>query len=90
VIAKDNFGAERESDQIRYFMVTGIPYSGDLNRDGTIDVGDAVFLINYVYASGPAPDPQEAGDCNCDHVVDIGDVVYLINCLFKDGPPPGC
>jgi hypothetical protein len=89
VIAKDNFGAERESDQIHYFMVTGI-HLGDFNGDGSVEIGDVVFCINYLYTSGPAPHPLEVGDCNCDDVVDVGDVVYLINYLFKGGPPPGC
>lgn len=29
---------------------------GDVNGDGTANVGDAVFLINYVFKGGPAPD----------------------------------
>lgn len=92
VKAKDNRGAETWSNQIRYFMVTGIHALpiGDLNGDGSIDIGDVVFSINYLYKSGPAPDPLEIGDCNCDQVVDLGDVVYLINYLFKDGPLPSC
>jgi hypothetical protein len=86
VKAKDIFGVERWSNQIRYFMVTGIHYSGDLNGDESIDIDDVVFLLNYLYTSGPAP--LEAGDCNCDGVVDGGDVVYLINYLFIGGPSP--
>jgi hypothetical protein len=67
-----------------------VPVSyGDCNNDGTIDIGDVVFLVNYLYKNGSAPDPQQAGDCNCDATVDVGDVVYLINYLFKQGPPPG-
>jgi len=62
---------------------------GDCNNDGTIDVGDVVYLVNYLYKNGSAPDPQQAGDCNCDATVDLGDVVYLINYLFKQGSPPG-
>jgi hypothetical protein len=85
VKAKDDWGAERWSNQIRYFKVAGIPY-GDINGDGTIDVGDVVFLINYLYTSGPAPDPLELGDVNCDDAVNIADVVYLINYLFIGGP----
>jgi hypothetical protein len=89
VKAKDNWGAERWSDQIRYFMVTGI-HAGDFNKDESIDVGDVVFLINYLYTSGPAPDPLELGDVNCDEGVNIGDVIFLINYLFQNGPPPSC
>ncbi len=61
---------------------------GDVNCDGSIDVGDVVHLINCLFISGPCPIPPELGDVNCDGVVDIGDVVYLINYLFFGGPPP--
>ncbi len=62
---------------------------GDCNGDGTVDIGDVVYLINYLYKNGSAPDPVEAGDVNSDQTVDLGDVVHLINYLFKGGPPPG-
>jgi hypothetical protein len=61
---------------------------GDVNRDGTIDIGDAVFVLNYLFKSGPAPIPLEVADCNCDQIVDLGDAVYLLNYLFRGGPPP--
>ncbi|MCK4225038.1 MAG: hypothetical protein KAX39_07640 [candidate division Zixibacteria bacterium] len=63
---------------------------GDANGDEVIDLGDVVYLINYLYKGGPAPDPLEMGDNNCDEVVDLGDLVYLINYLFKNGPLPCC
>ncbi|MGB7063090.1 MAG: S8 family serine peptidase [Candidatus Zixiibacteriota bacterium] len=62
--------------------------AGDANGDGTIDIGDVVYLINYLYKGGPAPEPLDAGDANSDGVIDIGDVVYLINYLYKGGPSP--
>ncbi len=68
------------------------PARGDVNADKVIDVGDVVYLINYLYKGGPAPTctPITAcGDINSDSLVDIGDVVYLINYLYKGGPPPG-
>jgi hypothetical protein len=69
----------------------GIPEftCGDCNGDGIVDIGDVVYLINYLYKSGSAPDPVEAGDVNSDQTVDLGDVVHLINYLFKGGPSPG-
>ena len=63
---------------------------GDANGDWTINVGDPVFLITYIFKNGAAPDPMEAGDANCDGGIDVGDVVYLVNYIFKNGPPPGC
>jgi hypothetical protein len=61
---------------------------GDVNQTGMIDIGDVVFLINYLYRAGSRPIPLESGDCNCDGGSDVGDVVYLINYLFKNGLPP--
>ena len=61
---------------------------GDPNRDREITVADAVYLINYMFNNGPAPDPLEAGNVNCDGEVGLSDVIYRINYLFKDGPPP--
>jgi parallel beta-helix repeat protein len=61
---------------------------GDSNGDGTVEVGDIVFSIKYLYKSGSNPKPLVGGDVNCDGNVDVGDIVYLINYLFKAGPPP--
>jgi hypothetical protein len=61
---------------------------GDCNRDANIDVGDVIYLINYLYKTGPVPNPLISGDVNQDGEVNVGDVVYLINYLFKEGPPP--
>jgi hypothetical protein len=63
---------------------------GDATADGVIDIGDVVYLINYLFRNGSVPCPFEAGDANCDGVVVIGDVVYLINYLFRGGPLPVC
>jgi PKD repeat protein len=63
---------------------------GDANGDGSIDLADAVYLVNYLFIGGPAPDPLDAGDANCDGEVDIADAVYLVNYLFIGGPPPDC
>lgn len=61
---------------------------GDANGDDGVNVGDAVYLINYTFKGGPAPESMNAGDPNCDASVDIGDAVYLINFAFKGGPDP--
>lgn len=63
---------------------------GDANSDGSVNVADAVFIINYVFKGGPAPDPLENGDANCDGDVNVADGVYIINYVFKGGPEPGC
>lgn len=62
--------------------------NGDANRDGSVNIGDAVFLVNYVFNNGPTPLPEDIGNVNCDNNCDAGDVVYLINHIFKNGPEP--
>lgn len=62
--------------------------SGDADGNGAVNVSDAVFLINYIFAFGPAPMPLAAGDPNCDGNCNISDVVYIINYIFLGGPAP--
>jgi hypothetical protein len=66
------------------------PELGDVNANGTIDAGDVVRLLNYLYRGDPNPIPVPVGDVNCDGIVDGGDVVFLINYLFRGGPEPSC
>jgi hypothetical protein len=63
---------------------------GDANGDGSINVGDAVYLISFVFKGGPAPVPYAtcSGDANCDCAANVGDAVYIIAYVFKGGPPP--
>jgi hypothetical protein len=61
---------------------------GDANLDEVIDIGDVVYIINYVFYNGSfsvAP-----VDVNSDGVEDIGDIVYLINYVFYGGTEPSC
>lgn len=63
---------------------------GDANGDGSISIGDAVYIINYVFKGGLPPIPMENGDANCDDSVNIGDAIYLVNYVFRGGPAPCC
>lgn len=61
---------------------------GDANDDNEVNVGDAVFLINYTFKGGPAPQALCNGDANSDCTINIGDAVYIVNYAFKGGPSP--
>ncbi len=79
-------------DDIQLTAFENAVVCGDIDRNGEIDLGDILYLINYSYKNGPPPQcvPITAcGDVNVDGVVDVGDVLYLINYLYKNGPPPG-
>jgi hypothetical protein len=84
--------ANANSDNVSILInLVVLPFiRGDANGDGVINAADVVYLINYLYISGPAPNPLQAGDVNSDGVINASDVVYLINYLFISGPPPGC
>ncbi len=62
---------------------------GDANADGTVNVSDAVRVINYVFAGGLPPDPLACGDANSDGTVNVSDAVRVINYVFAGGLPPG-
>jgi len=64
--------------------------AGDAGNDGAVNVGDAVYLINYIFKGGPAPACLAEGDAQGDCQVNVGDAVYLINYVFKGGDPPIC
>jgi hypothetical protein len=61
---------------------------GDTNGDGTVNISDGVFLINFIFAGGPPPQPLAAGDINCDGEANVSDTVYLIQYIFVGGPAP--
>ena len=67
---------------------------GDANGDAAVDISDAVYLIQYIFAGGAAPGPcgyaLGKGDANGDCAVDISDAVYLIQYIFAGGAAPHC
>lgn len=74
---------------VTILVVAGQEYTcGDADESGSVDIDDAVFIVNYIFAGGAAPDPLAAGDVNCSSNVDIDDIVYLINYIFAGGPEP--
>jgi hypothetical protein len=77
--------------QAVYFKKGVWYYPGDANGDKIINSADVVYLVNFLFKAGPAPNAYQAGDVNGDGVINSADVVCLINYLFKDGPMPvGC
>lgn len=61
---------------------------GDADRSGRIDISDAVYMVNYIFAGGrPPADPAE-GDYDCNGRTDVSDIVHLINYFFAGGAAP--
>ncbi len=78
------------SDSAISAIQMGSYLAGDANGDGQCNIGDAIFIVNYVFKGGPPPEPLDAGDANGDCNVNIGDAVYLINYIFNGGLAPVC
>ena len=61
---------------------------GDANGTNSINISDAIYVINYIFAGGSPPVPTLAGDCDCSGSLTISDAVFLINFVFAGGDPP--
>jgi hypothetical protein len=63
-------------------------YRGDVNVDGKYNVADVIYMINYLFKSGPKPiEFVDQMDVDSNHLSNVADVIYSINYLFKGGPP---
>jgi len=70
-------------------IVVYAPYiCGDVDNDQKIDLLDILYLIDYKFKDGPAPESLESADVNMDGNVNLLDILYLIEYKFKDGPAP--
>jgi hypothetical protein len=61
---------------------------GDADGNAIVNVSDVVYLITYIFAGGPSPDPLATGDVDMNEIVNVSDAVYLIGYIFGGGPPP--
>jgi hypothetical protein len=68
--------------------IAAAPICGDADGSGGVDIDDVVYLIAYIFAGGPEPDPISVGDADCLNGIDIDDAVYLIQYIFNGGPAP--
>ncbi len=69
------------------FVFRGGLACGDVDASRRIDLADVVYLINYIFAAGPAPHGGRA-DVNCDNSLSIADAVYFVNYIFVGGMVP--
>jgi hypothetical protein len=71
-----------------YLYVAGVSFKrGDANRDGRLDIADAIAALGYLFSSGALP-CLDAADANDDGKLDVSDAVYLLAHLYAGGAPP--
>lgn len=56
---------------------------GETNGDSVCNIGDAVYLITYIFRDGPPPTSMIGADVNMDGNVDLGDAVAIVNYIFR-------
>ena len=58
---------------------------GDANGDQGVNIADAIYLLGYLFAGGPAPACMKAADTNDDNGVNIADAISILGYLFAGG-----
>ena len=64
---------------------------GDVDGSGRVDISDAIFILNYLFAGGASPRCEDAADANDDGKIEIADAINILSFLFTGGkplPPP--
>ncbi|UCD16381.1 MAG: hypothetical protein JSV44_07905 [Candidatus Zixiibacteriota bacterium] len=63
--------------------------NGDYNGDGLVNLGDALYLIEFIFKGGEPPSGGAGrADANCDTFIDISDVLYVIKFIYGTAPQP--
>ena len=57
--------------------------TGDVNRDGTIDVSDVMSLANYILNKSVAGFDVSVADVNKDGTIDVSDIMKLANMILN-------
>jgi hypothetical protein len=72
--------------QVVSLDLIGVYVHGDVNLDYHFSSADVIYLVNYVFKSGPRPLPGlDYGDVNGDCVTSSADIIYYVNYVFKGG-----
>ncbi len=64
---------------------------GDVDNDGDgPNIGDLVYLVDFMFNSGPPPAFEASADVDGASGLDIADLVYLVDFMFNVGPALNC
>lgn len=83
VVVSNGAGSETLASGFLYGFIRG-----QASSDQSLDIGDAIFILDYLFGGGPTPFCLDAADANDSAAIDIGDPIFLLNYLFTGGAPP--
>ncbi|MBI4606318.1 MAG: hypothetical protein HY721_30505 [Planctomycetes bacterium] len=61
---------------------------GDADGSGSLGIGDAIFLLGYLFLGGRAPPCLDAADSGDSGALDLSDAVFVLELLFLGGREP--
>ncbi len=61
---------------------------GDCNGDGEVNVSDAIYGLQWIFAGGPEPGCVAAANVDGAGDIDLTDPIHLLLHLFAGGPAP--
>jgi hypothetical protein len=89
VIARDGRFQNSATDSGPFSILSGAMFHrGDPDGSGTADLTDAIFILEHLFLSGPAPGCLESADAQNDGLVDLSDAIAILLYLFSGGAPP--
>ncbi len=59
---------------------------GDADADGQLTIGDAIFVLSYLFLGGVEVACEKSADASDDGKLDQTDAIFLLNFLFLGGP----
>ncbi len=62
--------------------------AGNVNNVGGVTIADLVYLVSYLFNSGPTPPVLQSADVNCTGNITVADLTYIVSFLFNSGPTP--
>jgi subtilisin family serine protease len=82
--------AQVKYDALMSRACLGIRGNVDYDPGQHVDIRDLLYLVDFMFATGPVPINSEEADLSStsDGRINIADLTYLVAYLYNSGPPP--
>ncbi|MGQ9590990.1 MAG: hypothetical protein ACUVYA_11920 [Planctomycetota bacterium] len=81
-------GCDAKAEGFEYIETSRPFVRGEANRDGSLDVADAITVLLCLYAGSVQTTCPDALDADDDGEVRMADAIYVVRFLFLAGPVP--
>ena len=67
----------------------GTPFRrGDADTNGSLDLTDGIFILNYLFSGGRAPSCMESANTDNNLAIELTDAIAILQYLFLGAAPP--